>query len=64
MTTLVAECPRCRSEADTGIAADHETMQELGPALSVLVLCDGCRDYRKMMVEDIFFAPDSRELAA
>jgi hypothetical protein len=34
-------------------------MQELGPKLQVLVLCDSCREYQKMMVKDMYFAAES-----
>jgi len=63
MPTLTAKCPRCKSEDDTGIAADQQTMRELGPSLSVLVLCERCREYQKMMVEDLCFAADAPGLA-
>lgn len=64
MRTLSAICPRCRSDVDTGIAADQEMMRQLGPKLSVLILCDNCRKYHKMMVEDLYFAANVSELAA
>ena len=34
-------------------------MRELGPKLEVLVLCDSCREYQRMMVKDLYFADDS-----
>ena len=64
MPTLMSKCPQCRTEADTGIAADQETMRELGPRLSVLMLCDDCREYHKMMVEDLLSIADAPGLAA
>lgn len=62
MFMLMATCPRCRSEVNTGISADEHTMRELGPGLKVLVLCDTCRAYQKMMVKDLYFAAE--EVAA
>lgn len=62
MSMLMATCPRCRSEVNTGISADERTMEELGPGLKVLVLCDSCRAYQKMMVKDLYFA--AAEIAA
>jgi hypothetical protein len=62
MSMLMATCPRCRSEVNTGISADEHTMQELGPSLKVLILCDTCRAYQKMMVRDLYFAAE--EVAA
>ncbi len=58
MPLLMATCPRCRTEASTGISADERTMKELGPKLQVLVLCDRCREYQKMMVKDMHLATD------
>ncbi|HEY5330797.1 MAG TPA: hypothetical protein VIJ79_12990 [Acidobacteriaceae bacterium] len=55
---LMATCPHCRTEVSTGIAADDQTMHELGPKLEVLVLCDECREYQRMMVKDLYFAAD------
>ena len=62
MSMLMATCPRCRAEVNTGISADEQTMQELGPGLKVLVLCDSCRAYQKMMEKDLYFAAE--EVAA
>ena len=56
MSILLAKCPQCRIEVDTGISADDCTMRQLGPRLQVLVLCDDCRAYQKMMVRDLYFA--------
>jgi len=61
---LMATCPRCRNEVDTGVAADEGTMRELGPRLRVVVLCDSCHEYQRMLVKDLYFAVDSPELAA
>ena len=61
---LTATCPRCRMEVDTGISADEDTMQELGPTLQVLVLCDNCCEYQRMMVKDLHLAPDVTAVAA
>lgn len=58
MVTLIAKCPRCRSEVDTGFAADQETMYAGEPRLSVLVMCDDCREYQKTMVNDLYLAAD------
>jgi hypothetical protein len=57
MPMLMATCPRCRSEVNTGLSADERTMQELGPKLQVLVL--DCREYQKMMVRDMYIASDA-----
>lgn len=54
MSILKAKCPRCRAELDTGIHADQETLRDLGPDLKVLVLCDDCRAYQKMLVKDLY----------
>ena len=62
--TLMALCPRCRTEVNTGISADEQTMHELGPKLEVLVLCDSCREYQRMMVKDLYFAAVEPDLAA
>jgi hypothetical protein len=51
-------------EVDTGISADEDTMQELGPTLQVLVLCDNCCEYQRMMVKDLHLAPDVTAVAA
>ena len=62
--TLMATCPQCRTEVNTGISADEQTMHELGPKLEVLVLCDSCRDYQRMMVWDLYFARASEDTVA
>jgi hypothetical protein len=59
MPMLMATCPRCRSEGSTGISADPKTMQELGPKLQVLVLCDNCREYQKMMVKELYLSEEA-----
>jgi len=61
---LMATCPRCRKEIDTGISADQQTMHELGPTLPVLVLCDNCREYQRMVVKDLYLAPVVKAVAA
>ena len=61
---LMATCPRCRMEVDTGISADEQTMRELGPTLQVLVLCDNCCEYQRMMVKDLYLAPVVKAVAA
>jgi len=39
-------------------------MQKLGPRLHVLVVCDDCHVYQKMMVRDLYFACSPEEVAA
>ena len=39
-------------------------MQKLGPRLQVLVVCDDCHVYQKMMVRDLYFACSPEEVAA
>jgi hypothetical protein len=51
-------------EVDTGISADEQTMRELGPTLQVLVLCDNCSEYQRMMVKDLRLAPVVNAVAA
>ena len=58
MSMLMATCPRCGSKVVTGVSADEYTMQDLKPALQVLVLCDRCREYQKMMLKDMYFETD------
>ena len=62
--TLMAMCPRCRTEVDTGVSADEHTMWELGPKLEVLVMCDSCCEYQRMMVKDLHFAAVEPDVAA
>ena len=64
MSILLAMCPQCRTEVDTGISTDDCTMSELGPRLEVLVLCDDCRAYQKMMVRELYFADSPNAVAA
>ena len=63
MAMLMAMCPRCRTETNTGISADVHTMQELGPTLAVLVLCDSCSEYHRMMVKDLHFGEPEAAVA-
>jgi hypothetical protein len=62
--SLMATCPRCRMEVDTGISADEQTIHELGPTLRVLVLCDNCSEYQRMMVKDLYLASVVKAVAA
>lgn len=62
--SLMATCPQCRMEVDTGISADEQTMHELGPTLRVLVLCDNCSEYQRMMVKDLYLASVVTAVAA
>ncbi len=55
VSVLKATCPRCRNEVDTGVTADEHTLQERGDE-GVLVLCDECREYQKMLVKDLYLA--------
>jgi hypothetical protein len=64
MSILLAKCPQCRIEVDTGISADDCTMRQLGPRLQVLVLCDDCRAYQKMMVRDLYSADSPNAVPA
>ena len=64
MSILLAKCPQCRTEVDTGISVDDCTMRELGPRLEVLVLCDACCAYQKMLVRDLYFADRPHLVAA
>jgi|GEM_PF-1542689 len=64
MSILLAKCPQCRIEVDTGISADDWTMRQLGPRLQVLVLCDDCRAYQKMMVSELYFADSPNVVTA
>ncbi len=58
MSILKAKCPRCRAELDTGIHADEETFVDLEENLKVLVLCDDCREYQRMLVKDLYSATE------
>ncbi len=55
MSVLKATCPRCRTEVDTGVTADEHTLQQCRDE-GVLVLCDECREYQKMLVKDLYLA--------
>ena len=59
MSLLKATCPRCRSEVNTGLSADQKTLQDLGPKLQVLVLCDECREHQKMLVQDLYLSAET-----
>ncbi len=61
MSIWKAKCPRCRAELDTGIHADEETFGDLGENLKVLVLCDDCREYQRMLVKDLYIATEQVE---
>ena len=56
MNLLMATCPLCRIERDTGIFADENAVRDLGPALQVLVLCNGCREFQKVIVKEFYCA--------
>jgi hypothetical protein len=55
MSILKATCPQCRTEVDTGLKADEHTIQQCS-CIGVLVLCDECREYQKMLVRDLYLA--------
>jgi hypothetical protein len=61
MSILKAKCPRCRNELDTGIHADEETFEDLEANLNVLVLCDDCREYQRMLVKDLYTATEQAD---
>lgn len=63
MSLLKATCPRCRSEVETGVHVDQQTMKELGPKLQVLVLCDYCREYQKMLLQDLYLLAETADAA-
>ncbi len=58
MPMLMAVCPRCRIETNTGLSADDPTVPPLGPTLEVLVLCDDCSKYQHMLVEQLQLAAE------
>jgi hypothetical protein len=62
MNMLMATCPRCHSERDSGLFADDPTVRELGPKLQVLVLCERCRAYHRALVKELYIAEE--EIAA
>jgi RNase P subunit RPR2 len=55
VSVLKVTCPRCRTEVDTGVAADEHTLHECRE-IAVLVLCDECREYHRMLVKDLYLA--------
>ncbi len=55
MYMLKATCPRCRTEVDTGLTADEQTFRSCQD-LRVLVLCEQCREYQKLLVKDLSVA--------
>jgi hypothetical protein len=63
MYMLKATCPRCRAEVDTGLTADEHTFTNC-QELRVLVLCDDCREYQKMLVRDLYLTHTPAEMAA
>ena len=63
MDTMKATCPRCRTEVDTGLTADKHTFTSC-QELRVLVLCDECREYQKMLVKDLYLTHRPTEMAA
>ncbi len=58
MSVLRTKCPMCRNVVDTGIDADEETLQELGPELQLQVLCGDCRQYQKILVKDLYIGSE------
>lgn len=64
MSMLMAKCPRCRAQSNTGIEADEYTMHQLGPKLEVLVLCGSCAEYQRMMVKDLYLGRAPKGAAA
>jgi RNase P subunit RPR2 len=63
MYMLKAICPRCRTEVDTGLKADEHSLTSC-QELRVLVLCDECREYQKMLVKDLYLTHIHGEMAA
>ena len=63
MIMLKATCPRCRTEVETGLAADEHTFRSC-QELRVLVLCDEYREYQKMLVKDLYLTHTPGEMAA
>ncbi len=63
MYMLKAACPRCRTEVETGLTADEHMLRDCQD-LRVLVLCDECREYQKMLVKDLFLTQTAGEMAA
>jgi hypothetical protein len=48
---------------DTGVHVDQQTMKELGPKLQVLVLCENCREYQKMLLQDLYLLAETADAA-
>lgn len=63
MAILKATCPRCRTEVETGLTADDSTLRSCGH-LRVLVLCDECREYQRLLVRDLYRVDRPAEAAA
>jgi len=63
MYMVQATCPRCRSEVDTGLTADEHTFRSCQD-LRVLVLCEECREYQKMLVRDLYLTHTPANMAA
>jgi RNase P subunit RPR2 len=55
MSVLKVTCPQCRTEVDTGLTADEPTLREYRET-AVLVLCDKCREYQKVLVSELYLA--------
>jgi hypothetical protein len=55
---FMAVCPRCRTEANTGLSADDWGTPQQEPKLQVLMLCDDCNEYQKILVNDLQMAAD------
>jgi hypothetical protein len=64
MPILLAQCPRCRAEVNTGISADDCTMLEVGSRQEVVVRCDDCRTYHLIKLRDLYFAHSPNVVAA
>ena len=58
MPILMAKCPRCRAEADTGLAAPNVTVRELARQRVLISGAGACREYQKRMVKDLYFAEE------
>ncbi len=53
MPVLMATCSRCRSEVNTGISADEQTVQQLEPKSQVFVRCDHCDERQIILVHEL-----------
>jgi hypothetical protein len=53
MSMLMGTCPRCRTDVDTGISADEQTIRQLKPTLQILVRCETCNEDQTILVEDL-----------